>query len=244
VGGFTQGRCRVRFARTLQDLDAVLKLRFEVFNLELGEGLESSRRTGRDRDAFDAACHHLVVEDTAPGRLVGTYRMQTEEMASARRGFYSAGEFDLGGLPREVVSDAVEVGRACVAREYRNRQVLFLLWKGLAMYLTHNRKRYLFGCCSLTSQDPWVGVRALEQLAEDGHIHPRIRVSPLPGLECKGRGHPTVDRVSIPVLFRTYLRHGAMVCGPPAIDRDFKTIDFLVVLDTEALAPELRRLYF
>ena len=35
-------------------------------------------------------------------------------------------------------------------------------WKGLALYMGHNRRRYLFGPCSLTSQDPWDGKRALE----------------------------------------------------------------------------------
>ena len=37
--------------------------------------------------------------------------------------------------------------------------------------------------------------------------------------------------MKIPKLFRTYLRFGAKVCSPPAIDRRFKTIDFLVLFD-------------
>jgi putative hemolysin len=239
------GKYRVRFARTLDDLDTVLKLRFEVFNLELGEGLDSSFETGRDQDAFDATCHHLMVDDLAERRVIGTYRTQTAEMAARYRGFYSSGEFDFDAVPREIIERSVEVGRACVARPYRNRHVLFLLWKGLAAYLSHNRKRYLFGCCSLTSQDPTVGRSALEQLTASGHLHPGLRVSPRPGLECESQdGAPATGEVEIPILFRTYLRYGAKVCGPPAIDREFKTIDFLVILDTEALDPELRRLYF
>ncbi|HYP27347.1 MAG TPA: GNAT family N-acetyltransferase [Blastocatellia bacterium] len=73
-------------------MDAALRLRFEVFNLELGEGLESSFQTGRDSDEFDETCHHLVVYETARGEVVGTYRMQTSEMARAARGLYSAGQ--------------------------------------------------------------------------------------------------------------------------------------------------------
>lgn len=38
-----EGRYHLRFARTPEELDAVLKLRFEVFNLEIGEGLEIQR---------------------------------------------------------------------------------------------------------------------------------------------------------------------------------------------------------
>ncbi|HSE25667.1 MAG TPA: hypothetical protein VLB68_28640, partial [Pyrinomonadaceae bacterium] len=35
------GRYEVRLAQTMQEVDAALKLRFEVFNLELNEGLAS-----------------------------------------------------------------------------------------------------------------------------------------------------------------------------------------------------------
>jgi putative hemolysin len=41
-------------------------------------------------------------------------------------------------------------------------------------------------------------------------------------------------------LLRAYLSLGAKICGPPALDTDFKTIDFLTFLDLEALAPAVR----
>ncbi len=82
-----EGRYCARFARTREELFAALKLRFEVFNLELGEGLQASFLTGRDMDEFDEQCHHLIVVDTEnQDRVVGTYRMQTGEMARAGRG--------------------------------------------------------------------------------------------------------------------------------------------------------------
>jgi putative hemolysin len=240
-----EGRYRTRMATSPEDLDAVLRLRFEIFNLELGEGIDASYETGRDLDPFDPLCHHLMVEDAREERLVGTYRMMTSSMAARGRGFYSAGEFYMGLLPREILDQAVEVGRACIDREYRNRQVLFLLWKGLASYLAFNRKRFLFGCCSLTTQDPAVGRRALAQLDAAGAVHPDLRVVPLPGMECArdAEAAPGPD-VKIPILFKTYLRHGAKVCGEPAIDRAFKTIDFFTCLDVAAIDPERRRIYF
>jgi putative hemolysin len=241
------GRLRLRFARDLDDLDRVLRLRFAVFNLELGEGLASAHETGRDQDRFDAACHHLMVEDARTGQVVGTYRMQTREMAARGGGFYAAGEFDLGALPAAVLDQAVEIGRACIAPEYRNRQVLFLLWRGLAAYLVHAGKRYLFGCCSLTGTDPRVGIGALEYLRAAGHVHPDLRVAPLPGLECRldpGQAPAPFTATDVPRLFQAYLRHGARTCGPPAIDRDFGTIDFLVALDAQALDRDVYRLYF
>lgn len=241
------GRYQVRYAATLAELDAVLRLRFKIFNLEMGEGLEESAATGRDEDPFDATCHHLLVEDTRSGTIVGTYRIQTAEMAAqGGLGFYSAGEFDLTALPADVVAQSVEVGRACIDREHRNRQVLFLLWKGLAAYMVHNRKRFLFGCCSLTTQDPADGLAALAFLTGAGHLHPSIAVPAMPGFECPGTmpDPASVAELELPILFRTYLRYRARVCSTPAIDRAFRTIDFLVLFDVEAMDEHSHQMFF
>ena len=45
-------------------------------------------------------------------------------------------------------------------------------------------------------------------------------------------------------LFRAYLDISARVCGPPAIDREFKTIDFLTLVDLQALPDRVRRRFF
>ena len=75
------GRYRLRLAETMEDRDAACRLRFKVFNIELGEGLVSSYRTGLDTDCFDPCCEHLLVEDKLEDnparRIVGTYRMQS-----------------------------------------------------------------------------------------------------------------------------------------------------------------------
>jgi putative hemolysin len=89
------GRYRVRLAESVADRDAVCRLRFKVFNIELGKGLESSYETGLDTDHFDLFCEHLVVEDKADRRIVGTYRMQSGMTAAQNLGYYSEQEFDL-----------------------------------------------------------------------------------------------------------------------------------------------------
>jgi putative hemolysin len=43
---------------------------------------------------------------------------------------------------------------------------------------------------------------------------------------------------------RLYLDYGAKVCGPPAMDREFKTIDFLTLLDVEQFDPRIRKKLF
>ncbi len=241
-----EGKYLIRFASSPEEVDEVLRLRFEVFNLELGEGLESSFQTGRDVDEYDLACHHLIVIEAATGKVVGTYRLQTGAMAAAARGFYSATEFDLSRLPLEVLEDSVELSRACIAKEYRNTQVLFLLWKGLASYIAFNRKRFLFGCCSLTSQDASEGRLTMELLEREGHLHPSHAVAPKTGFECYPADFAveTPFEVKLPKLFRSYLRIGAKVCGPPAIDRQFKTIDFFVLFDLFEMDRQTQRMFF
>lgn len=226
----------MRFANSIAEREALLRLRYEVFNLELGEGLDDAHRTGKDEDLFDQTCHHLLVEDVETGNAVGTYRLQTQEMAQHGAGFYSATEFDLSGLPEEVRRESVELGRACIAQHHRCLPVLHLLWRGIGAYLVANHKRYLFGCCSLTSQDPAEGDRVFRYLAARGQLHPTIRVAPLPDYAC-APGTPADDTasVSVPRLMRVYLSFGATVCSAPAIDRAFKTIDYLVLLDVATL---------
>lgn len=230
---------RVRFARSPEDLDAIYRLRFEVFNLELGEGLAESYSTGRDTDAFDIQCQHLMVIHEASDRIVGTYRLQVDESARNGIGFYSAAEFELAQLPPAVTHNAIELGRACVAREHRSRNVLFLLWRGLASYVLWNRKRFFFGCSSLTSQDKALGLRTYRYLERRGHVHPEVVVHPTPDFACVA-DLPCADEedgVEIPTLFGIYLRYGAKVLGPPAIDRRFGTIDFLTLLDVAQMDP-------
>jgi putative hemolysin len=242
----TEGRFRLRFARDLDALDAILELRFEVFNLELHEGLESSFATGRDEDEFDAVCHHLMVTDVATDKIVGTYRMQTFEMAGSLQGFYSFSEFDLASVPGRVLAQSVELGRACVAKKYRSKQVLNLLWRGLARYLKHNCKRYLFGCCSLTSQSPAEGKRLMDYLALHQHVHPHVRILPHAEYLCYPEDFvaPQENPVALPRLMQIYLMIGAKICGPPALDRRFKTIDYLALFDVQHLDPRSVKFFF
>ncbi|MEW6072330.1 MAG: GNAT family N-acyltransferase [Planctomycetota bacterium] len=241
---FVEGAYRVRFAGDQADLEAVQRLRYEVFNLELNEGLAESHRLGLDRDRYDVACDHLMVIHAATERLIGTYRMQTHERAHRQLGFYTDQEFALEELPREVLRRSIELGRACLERRHRHGHALFALWRGLAAYAAWTGERYLLGCCSLTSQDPRDGWRMMRRLGAAGRLHPTILVHPRPAVALPAAPADDGAPVHLPRLFASYLRYGAHACGPPAIDRDFGTIDFLVLLDLKRLDPRLRALFF
>lgn len=228
----------LRMAAQASDVQAAQALRFEVFNLELDEGLAQSFDTGLDADPFDAVCDHLIVDDRASGRVVGTYRLQTGLTARSALGYYSEQEFDFA--PFEAMrAQTIELGRACIHTDHRNFTVLNLLWKGIASYAQQRGARYLLGCSSLTSQDETVGAAAYKRLTPN--LSPTAwRTQPLPAFEC------AMDVVSpqaprIPRLLSAYLALGAAICGPPAIDREFRTIDFLTWLDLESPALQALR---
>jgi putative hemolysin len=232
-----QGTYHLRLAASQAERRAAFRLRFLVFNLELSEGLEGAYSTGCDMDEFDEACDHLIVEHRGTGAVVGTYRVQTGATAAANGGYYSEREFDfMPYLPLR--STLVELGRACVHRDHRTTEVLYLLWRGIAQYACHHGARFLIGCSSLTSQDPAQGSAVFEAL-QPYLVEPHLRTVPSAPFVM-----PLVSQAGasskIPKLLRTYLAVGARICGPPAIDREFKTIDFLTLMDLEALHPRLR----
>jgi putative hemolysin len=231
-----QGRYRARLALSEADRRAAFRLRFLIFNLELNEGLEAAYATGEDTDEFDRVCDHLIVEHAPTDKIVGTYRLQTAAMASANAGFYSEREFDFS--PYEPLGDPViELGRACVHRDHRSTEVLTLLWRGIAHYAIHHGGRYLIGCSSLTSQDPAHGTAVYRAMREH-LVEPQLRTTPQPAFAMPLMS-PENARDKIPKLLRAYLAVGAKICGPPAIDRDFKTIDFLTLMDLETLHPRV-----
>ncbi len=149
------------------------KLRFQVFNLEMKKGLQTSYKSGLDVDDFDPSCDHLIVRDRTSKEVVGTYRLLLGSQASKNLGFYSEREFDLEKI-KALDGELLELGRSCARKDFRDRALNALFLK-------------------------------------------------------------------LPSLIKGYLRLGAVVCGPPALDREFGTADFLVLLDMRRLSSEYLR---
>ena len=228
----------VGFAMSGHCIEQALRLRYGVFNQELGEGLMSSNHTGLDRDEFDNQMDHLVLVEKATSTVIGTYRLQTVRKALQGLGTYSAREYDLKPL-EPYFPEMLETGRACIDRQHRNFFTIMHLWKGLGAYMIAFQCRYLFGCCSLTSLDPDDGWRAMKTLRQRGALHPELLMDPTPAFSC---GDPSRENdpdikpgYKIPKLFSTYLTLGTKVVSLPAVDREFGTVDFLVMLDSKVV---------
>lgn len=236
----------VRFAKTEDDLRAAQSLRYRVFNLELGEGLASSHENERDSDKYDKQCDHLLVVERESDKVIGTYRMQTYDIARKYHGFYTENEFNIYALPDKMLDKSVELGRACIAKEHRNGRVLYLLWKGIAEYLKSNSTRYLFGCSSLTSTNPKDGWVVMDYLRNEGFMHDEYFLDTTAEYNCPevNRNEDAWKSVKLPKLFRLYMDLGAKTLSKPALDINFKTIDFLIIVDIKKLDERTRTLFF
>jgi putative hemolysin len=203
------------------------RLRYKIFAEEMGASLPSAAE-GIDRDIYDKYCEHLLVRESGDNRVVGTYRILSPDQAQKIGGYYAQTEFDMTRL-LHLRERMVEIGRACVHRDYRDGATITQLWGGIAQYMQHNRQEYLIGCASISIAD---GGHVAASLYRKLHriygapieysVFPR---NPLP-LDAL---NPYLD-APIPPLLKGYLRLGAWICGEPAWDPEFNTADLLILL--------------
>jgi putative hemolysin len=243
---------RVALASDVADLRAVQRLRYLVFKTDIRNTDPIADVLGYEADAFDDQCQHIMVIEKNTAQVIGTYRYQTAKHAANGLGFYSDQEFDMDHFPRTYSEKGLELGRACIAEGHRNGRVLYLLWKALMYALLSTQSRYIFGCCSIPTTNPLVGLNVMHYLTHQGHMHPSVRLIARSGYICSASFnmfHKMNRDITqqeefkaipeLPVLMQKYLDMGAKVCSVPALDRSFKSIDFMILLDRFAIDPSV-----
>lgn len=243
-----KGELLVRLARGPDEIDACQNLRFKVFYEELGAmpvGDMAMHR--RDVDRFDGFCDHLVVvrrncargNDAVilpDGELIGTYRLLRQDVAEAHGGFYTQSEFDLAPLmAAHPHLRFLELGRSCVLKNFRTKPVVELLWQGIWNYVRAHDMHVMLGCASLEGTDPEKHALSLSFLAHAAappewsvraHEDQRIEMDRLPREAIDARHALKV----LPPLIKGYLRLGCYIGDGAVIDRQFNTIDVLIIL--------------
>jgi putative hemolysin len=135
------------------------------------------------------------------------------------------------GVQRQIV----ELGCACVARTRGSLAVMELLWRGIAFYARTHQARYVITCSSLQTQDRRLGASLYASLYRTHLVQSELRTQPLPG-----RAWPLTELADeippLPVPLAAHLALGSRICGPPALNSRFDTMDFLTVLDFENLS--------
>ena len=221
------------------ELEKALNLRYEVFHEEL---LNKKAFLGIDVDRFDSICDNLIIMDKGSEKVVRTYRLISSTYSDR---FYSETEFLIHNL-KVAKGNKLELGRACVHKDYRNGITIALLWRGISEYMKRVDAKYLFGCSSICTTNfieislIYKYLKELHFSSEDFRVYPRQKHV----IEQINHYLDTFERFDIktetieeliPPLLKSYLKAGARVCGEPALDKKFRCADFLTVLDVELL---------
>ena len=233
---------QIKLAQTPQEVESAQRLRFEVFNIEMKKGLRSSYASGIDADGYEALCDHILIIDTTKNMTIGTYRLLLRSRLKEGAWFYSENEFDLSNI-RKLKGEILEMGRSCVHKDYRRQAILQLLWGGIVRYLTDYSVRYIIGCPSVYTMEP-KEVSEIYALFKKSYFAPEhFRVFPKEGGVLEGlREEEPIDgrekkiSLKLPSLIKSYLKVGAVICGAPAVDREFNTVDFFMLLDVSKMS--------
>ena len=252
-GDLTMGTLAVRLAASEQDIEAAQALRWQIFYQE-GDATPSPEmaRLGRDFDAFDDVCDHLLVVDTAlgngPEAVVGTYRLIRRPAAARRGGFYSRAEYNIDRMV-EWPGNVLELGRSCVSAPYRGRPLMQLLWRGIAAYVFKHEIELMFGCASMPGVDPDALALPLSYLYHNHMAPEALRVRALPELFVDMNRMPAAQidlreaLAVLPPLIKGYMRLGGCVGDGAVIDHQFGTTDVFVIVKTDQVTEKYSQHY-
>lgn len=232
-----RGRYTARFARTPKEIDRALALRALCF-----------RHGADDSDGFDAACRHVLVEETAGRRLVCTFRLLPLSDGGEIGRSYAAQHYDLSALAR-FGGPMVEMGRFCIDPDVRDADVLRVAWGAMTRFVDESGTQMLFGCSSFAGTE---AARYLDAFAmlRDRHLAParwlpRVKARDVVRF-ARSRAaprRPDARRAmkGMPPLLRSYLAMGGWVSDHAVVDRDLGTLHVFTGLEIAAIPPARAR---
>ncbi len=244
----------LRLAETDEDIRAAQHLRYQVFVQEMGgDGPMVDHDAQLERDKFDPFFDHLMLLDKARGetvseQIVGVYRLLRDDQMPQVGQFYTEDEYDLSVL-KESGRKLLELGRSCLAADYRGGTAMYVLWNGLADYVRTHDIDILFGTASFHGTDLDSLAPSLS-LLHHRHLAPeelRVRVLPQHFTAMNRIAYDDLDRraamLSVPALIKGYLRLGGFVGEGAYVDKVFNTTDVCLVMDTERLSATQKKIY-
>jgi putative hemolysin len=227
-----QGRYVARLACGAGDVARAQSLRAEAFHGEAG---------GRDADAHDAECLHVLVEETRDGRLVCCFRVLLLERGAGIARSYSAQFYELSALAA-FEGRMAEMGRFCIRPGLSDPDILRIGWAAMTRLVDDHGVAMLFGCSSFR------GVEAepyLDAFAVLGARHlaprrwwPRVKApSVFRFAEGLRRHKPDLKAAMkhMPPLLRTYRMMGGWVSDHAVIDRQMGTLHVFTGVEIRAI---------
>lgn len=233
----------------------------EITFREVGEGTLNSL----DIDRFDRYYQQLFIWDNSSKTLVGGYRigLGADIMSLyGRDGFYLQTLFSMNPYADELLCQSMEMGRSFIVREYQRKPLsLFLLWKGILMFLLENPDyRYLVGPVSISDRFSPLSQQLIMSLIRRQHNHymysQYIRpqnpfqnkysaeyidsiLKDIPDLQALDDYIMKQERKRIPVLVKKYIQLGGKIACFNVDPQFNNSLDGLLILDLMAVPREM-----
>ena len=247
----------VRLATNQNEIRAAQNLRYRVFVQEFdAKTSEKNHKSLLDEDIFDENCDHLLLIDRnarsafseAKFCVVGTIRVMSASRADKGTGFYTSSEYNLNQILK-LKKSSIEIGRACVEKNYRGSVALHLLWSGLGKYVVSRDIKTMFGVASFHGTDMNKFSSALSYLSYNFSAEKKLEFkAKFPG-RCEMNIIP-LEKLDVrramsemPSLIRAYLRLGAKVGEGAFKDLDFNTIDIGIIIDIDFMNKKYKEFY-
>ena len=234
-----QGRYLARLAAGPDDVARAQALRALAF---FGDG------AGRDIEAHDAACLHVLVEEISGGRLVCCFRLLLLEGGPEIPRSYAAEVYDLSALSA-FEGRMAEVGRFCIRPGLSDPDILRVAWAAMTQLVDAQGVAMLFGCSSFAGveADPYrdaFAVLARRHLAPR-RWSPRVKAPDVFRFAERLSLHrPDLAAAmrTMPPLLRTYLMMGGWVSDHAVIDRQMGTLHVFTGVEIRAIPAARQRM--
>lgn len=197
-----------------------------------------------DKDEYDDVCDHLIALDIDKDQVIGTYRLIKKSHLGNLNKFLTETEFNIETIKKY---ELLEVGRAVVKEEYRDGVTIGMLWKGVIRYAVAENVDIMIGTASFHGTDPMLYKNTLSYLY-DNHLSPvDIRCYANKDSYSKLKLSDSYDLLTIkkemPALIKGYLNLGATIGDGAYIDKDFNSVDVLIVLVIKEINPRYLKRY-
>lgn len=238
----------------------------EVTFREVGEGTNKST----DIDEYDFYYYHLFIWDKDEKMIVGAYRIGKgidiyETYGS--KGFYISSLFKMKREMNPILIQSLELGRSFITKDYQKRPIpLFLLWKGIMIFLIRNTEyRYLIGPVSISNDFSKFSKSLIVEFIRAYFTDENLSRYVLPRKDFKVKDDIVTDRkifidtsekdinkiekiilnieprYRLPVLLKKYLELNGRIIGFNVDPKFNDCLDGLLVLDLYNIPPDFLR---
>ena len=239
-------KLQIVWANTHELREEAMALRYRIFTLELRNHSRSDffEERGIESDIYDDYCEHLLLRTTAtngyPSKTIGTYRVLTPEAAKRVGSYYSQNFFIL--TPElQSTPGLIELGRACVDKDWRGSVAVLKLWTAIAEFMKSIGAKNLIGCVSSSLADGMEEAGRIWQTLRENSKYPLgVLAQPRSPLILP----ENLEIFKLPPLINGYVKSGGRVLCAPAYDTFFNTADFLLYCSLDDINKRYKKKFF